>query len=79
MFSIYQQENLATLEHRGALTTMIGHFELLDQIVVGGHGTVWKAKDNELYRIVAIKIPLRQQCPLNRSSNFCEKHVPQPN
>ena len=69
MFSIYQQENLATLEHR-ALTTMIGHFELLDQIGVGGHGTVWKAKDNELDRIVAIKIPRRQSVSVESEQQF---------
>ena len=70
MFSIYQQENLATLEHRGALTTMIGHFELLDQIGVGGHGTVWKAKDNELDRIVAIKIPRRRSVSVESEQQF---------
>lgn len=70
VFSIYHQENLQTLEHRGVLTTMIGHFELLDQIGVGGHGTVWKEKDNELGRIVAIKIPRRRTESVEAEEQF---------
>jgi len=70
VFSIYQQENLQTMEHRGALTTMIGHFELLDQIGVGGHGTVWKAKDCELDRIVAIKIPRHRASSMGGEDQF---------
>lgn len=35
----------------------VGHFQLLDRVGVGAFGTVWKARDTELDRIVAIKIP----------------------
>jgi Flp pilus assembly protein TadD len=38
------------------LSTM-GRFELVERIGVGGFGSVWKARDNELDRTVAIKIP----------------------
>ena len=39
----------------------IGHFELLEQVGVGAHGAVWKAKDTRLDRIVAVKIPRKKQ------------------
>lgn len=35
----------------------LGKFELIDQVGVGAFGTVYKARDTELDRIVAIKIP----------------------
>src|SRR5262249_56441029 len=35
----------------------LGKFELIDQVGVGAFGTVYKARDRELDRIVAIKMP----------------------
>lgn len=35
----------------------LGRFELLNEVGSGGGGVVWRAKDSELDRIVAVKIP----------------------
>ncbi|MFK7820502.1 MAG: protein kinase, partial [Planctomycetaceae bacterium] len=35
----------------------IAHFALIEEVGVGGFGSVWKARDEKLDRIVAIKIP----------------------
>ncbi|MEX2317580.1 MAG: protein kinase [Pirellulales bacterium] len=37
--------------------TKMGRFELIERIGVGGFGSVWKARDKELDRTIAIKIP----------------------
>lgn len=39
----------------------IGHFRLIETIGIGGFGVVWKAKDTNLDRVVAIKIPRKGQ------------------
>ncbi len=35
----------------------LGKFQLLERVGVGAFGAVWKARDTELYRVVALKIP----------------------
>jgi tetratricopeptide (TPR) repeat protein len=37
--------------------TRLGRFDLIERLGVGGFGSVWKARDKELDRTVAIKIP----------------------
>ncbi|QDS99439.1 serine/threonine-protein kinase [Adhaeretor mobilis] len=46
-----------------AATTLrqLGRFNLISRLGVGGFGTVWKARDSELDRFVAIKIPRKGQ------------------
>ena len=39
---------------------MLGHFQLVHRLGQGAFGEVWKARDTELDRIVAVKIPRRQ-------------------
>ena len=41
---------------RGQITSL-GQFELIQQVGSGAFGEVWKARDIELDRFVAIKIP----------------------
>ncbi len=48
----------------------IAHFDLIEQIGVGTFGTVWKARDNELDRTVAIKIPRKGQLTPTETEQF---------
>ena len=52
-----------------ALETL-GRFDLISRLGVGGFGTVWKARDTELDRIVALKIPRKGQLSLHEVELF---------
>jgi hypothetical protein len=38
---------------------VIGRFQLLDRVGHGSFGTVWRARDPQLERVVAVKVPHR--------------------
>jgi WD40 repeat protein/serine/threonine protein kinase len=48
----------------------LDHFELLEQVGMGGFGTVWKARDKELGRLVAVKFPRRGQLSPDETQQF---------
>jgi serine/threonine protein kinase len=48
----------------------IGRFELVGRIGIGGFGTVWKARDTELERTVAVKIPRKGQLAPHEVEQF---------
>ena len=51
----------------------VGHFELLSRVGVGGFGTLWKAHDAQLDRIVAVKIPRRGQLTSDQAEQFLKE------
>jgi WD40 repeat protein len=49
--------NEATAAGRVELSRQLGKFQLLERVGQGSFGTVWRARDTELGRVVALKVP----------------------
>ncbi|MCA9076571.1 MAG: serine/threonine protein kinase, partial [Planctomycetaceae bacterium] len=58
-----------TARHEG-LGRTIAHFELLEQVGSGAFGTVWKARDTQLDRTVAVKLPRSDQLDEGETEQF---------
>ncbi len=48
----------------------IGHFEIIELLGAGTFGSVWKARDTELERTVAIKMPRKEQLDPSEAESF---------
>ncbi len=48
----------------------VGHFDLIEQLGVGAFGTVWKARDRDLDRTVAVKVPRKGQLEPHEAEQF---------
>jgi WD40 repeat protein/tRNA A-37 threonylcarbamoyl transferase component Bud32 len=59
-----------TASFKGTETRSLGHFELIEQIGVGSFGCVWRARDTELDRTVAVKIPRKGQLDPAETEQF---------
>ena len=46
------------------------HFELIDEVGSGAYGSVWRARDTRLDRIVAVKIPRRDRLTPEEADRF---------
>ena len=55
-FNLIEEDNSPEARMSGR---KLGRFQLIEQLGVGGFGSVWKARDEELDRFVAVKIPRR--------------------
>jgi WD40 repeat protein/serine/threonine protein kinase len=55
--SSFRVEGATTAIHQPLAGQRLGRFELIDTVGMGAFGTVYKARDPELDRVVAIKVP----------------------
>jgi len=55
--STFRLEGGATTGSEGSAGWKVGRFDLIETVGHGGFGTVYKARDPELDRVVAIKVP----------------------
>lgn len=67
-FSLIEGDLTATLAHVPA--RKIRHFRLLEPLGVGGFGTVWKARDEQLDRLVAVKLPRKTELDPSEIEEF---------
>jgi len=74
--SVFSLVNSAPATDHVQPLKVLGHFELVSRLGVGSFGSVWQARDVELDRLVAVKIPRRGQLdPLGEAQFLREARV----
>lgn len=56
--------------YKSAALRQIAHFELVQELGRGAFGSVWKARDTRLDRVVAIKIPRKEELTREEAEQF---------
>jgi tRNA A-37 threonylcarbamoyl transferase component Bud32 len=59
-----------TAEYYPADRKVLGNVELIERVGVGHYGWVWKARDRQLDRLVAVKIPRKGQLDATETEQF---------
>lgn len=67
-FNLLRETDTASYEP--AKHDNVAHFELIEKLGTGAFGTVYKARDSQLDRIVALKIPRKSQLDEEETEKF---------
>jgi serine/threonine protein kinase len=59
-----------TISQRLTVNRSLGRFALLERIGIGAFGEVWTARDSDLERTVAVKIPRQGQLSVDETESF---------
>lgn len=68
-FNLIGETETLTWDYNSSSNTL-GRFELIDQVGAGAFGGVWKARDAQLDRNVAVKIPRKGQLNVGEAEMF---------
>tara|TARA_R110002167_G_scaffold277572_1_gene483479 strand:+ start:1284 stop:1718 length:435 start_codon:yes stop_codon:yes gene_type:complete len=60
----------STISYLPSEREQITHFELIEKLGTGAFGTVWKARDTQLDRTVALKVPRKADLDENEAEKF---------
>jgi len=61
----------ATVDARdGGRVGRVGRFELIERVGIGAFGSVWRARDPEIDRQVAVKLPRKEQISTEEAEQF---------
>lgn len=70
IFECHSCHNQFTLLRERKWPSQINHFRLIDRLGMGGFGTVWRARDTELDRLVALKLPRQRYADGTEGEQF---------